>query len=669
MKDPKGAEGYTLGELCRKVFPAEVKQEGAPEARRLRFVISTGGLDRDQDIIDPAGWDFTDYLRSPAPPVMWAHDYASPPIARTVSLVRQEDRIEAVAEFPPAGTYPFADLIYSLAAQRFLAGASVGFRPVEWTYDEARRGHNFSRQALIEWSVVPIGSNPSALIAAAVKAGEPLVSMVTWAREFVEKADKENGEALPLKHDNTANTTITAHTANVITTAIMTGFQPTETKVVPRNVSEERASEDTPWEAPTLEDFTDQAWDDLPDDEKRRIAGHFAWAREMPPSAFGSLKLPHHRPSDGRIVFRGVAAAMAALLGARGGVDVPRTERRAIFGHLAAHYRAFDREPPEFRDYESVMPEEAEQALRDAAVLLREAEIGTEPKEPERQPMEAVQVLAMLTSGHPVKLTTKRVGDLALTEVDILPVQKFNLAALPVEGSFEWIAERLTGKLRAYAEMQQLPVPAEGQPFVAATFATRAIFVLMGFGRPWSEDPSYEATYELIDGQPEWRGTPQTVDVRVHSEIVRLMVTAHGEDKTSLKSSRILAQRNLDRLKDACGKIQEVIAEEETRMTERGRHDDDHDDNHGDDDEHRQAEAFIPVEKSEIAVWLDESPRGMRFEILDPEPSPEPERLAMTPEEVREAFRAFSQEVAIRRQEALEQAVGRAMTAVTGRVY
>jgi len=45
-----------------------------------------------------------------------------------------------------------------------------------------------------------------------------------------------------------------------------------------------------------------------------------------------------------------VAAAMAALLGARGGVELPAEDRRKVYNHLAQHYRQFEREPPTFRE-------------------------------------------------------------------------------------------------------------------------------------------------------------------------------------------------------------------------------------------------------------------------------------------------------------------------------
>lgn len=148
--------------------------------------------------------------------------------------------------------------------------------------------------------------------------------------------------------------------------------------VVPSDVSDRLAPEDTPWEAPTLSDFTDQPWDELSAEEKIRIARHYAWARTMPPETFSDLKLPHHRPSDGAVVWRGVAAAMAALLGARGGVDIPGADRRRVYEHLARHYRQFDREPPEFSGTRSagIMPPSAAGGRTPARSHLRQRVLG-----------------------------------------------------------------------------------------------------------------------------------------------------------------------------------------------------------------------------------------------------------------------------------------------------
>lgn len=112
--------------------------------------------------------------------------------------------------------------------------------------------------------------------------------------------------------------------------------------VVPDDVSREKAPEDEEWEAPTLSDFTDQSWEELSDDEKRRIAGHYAWAAAMPPESFGDLNLPHHRASDGAVVWRGVANAAARLDQS----DIPEADKEDVRSHLGSHYRQFDKTPP-----------------------------------------------------------------------------------------------------------------------------------------------------------------------------------------------------------------------------------------------------------------------------------------------------------------------------------
>jgi HK97 family phage prohead protease len=112
------------------------------------------------------------------------------------------------------------------------------------------------------------------------------------------------------------------------------------------------AKEDTKWSAPGLAGFTDEKWEDLDPAEQKRIANHFAWADGMPPEKFEGLKLPHHLPGKGGVGeanWKGVAAAMAALLGARGGTDIPDGDRKAVYDHLAKHYAEFGKEAPDFK--------------------------------------------------------------------------------------------------------------------------------------------------------------------------------------------------------------------------------------------------------------------------------------------------------------------------------
>lgn len=308
--------------MRKAVVSLEVKEAGKKGGRVL---ISTPALDRDREIMLPQGAKLEAYRRNPV--VFWGHQYREPwaLVGRTTSIEVTDRGIEAEFEFrEPTGENDPLHIVRALWDQGLLRAASVGFKPLKVVerapeevgladgnviFDESRRPVRVVAEwELMEWSLVPIPANQEALRLAAKGVVPP-------------EAETHDDAGVSVKG------------------------------VVPRNVSSELAPIGTPWRRPTLSDFTDRSWDDLSDAEKRRIAGHFAWAASMPPARFGDLKLPHHRPSDGRVVWRGVAAAMAALLGARGGVDIPDADRRAVYNHLAAHYRQFDREPPALRDY------------------------------------------------------------------------------------------------------------------------------------------------------------------------------------------------------------------------------------------------------------------------------------------------------------------------------
>jgi len=108
----------------------------------------------------------------------------------------------------------------------------------------------------------------------------------------------------------------------------------------------------------------------------------FAWYDENDLENFGSYKLPHHEVIDGTlyVVWRGVAAALAALMGARGGVDIPRDDRRAVYQHLARHYEQFEKEPPSFEALESLRDRintAEERGLYAEALRLTPSSIGS----------------------------------------------------------------------------------------------------------------------------------------------------------------------------------------------------------------------------------------------------------------------------------------------------
>lgn len=74
-----------------------------------------------------------------------------------------------------------------------------------------------------------------------------------------------------------------------------------------------------------------------------------AWYDSANADVKSSYKLQHHEQSGKKAVWRAVSAAMAALLGGRGGVQIPESDRKGVYNHLSKHYAEFEKEPPEFK--------------------------------------------------------------------------------------------------------------------------------------------------------------------------------------------------------------------------------------------------------------------------------------------------------------------------------
>jgi len=120
--------------------------------------------------------------------------------------------------------------------------------------------------------------------------------------------------------------------------------QPIDKGVIPfRDTG--KADEGAPWNGPK----------EVREAEVSDLKVMCCWFDSENPDLKGAYKLPHHQASGHKAVWRAAAAAMAVLFGARGGVNVPSSDRRGIYNHLVKTYKLFDKEPPEFREY---LPEE-----------------------------------------------------------------------------------------------------------------------------------------------------------------------------------------------------------------------------------------------------------------------------------------------------------------------
>jgi uncharacterized protein len=158
--------------LIHKVMDFEVSQVD-DAARTFWAVASTGGVDRQGDVIEAAGWQFSNFLKNPVIP--WAHDYSAPLVAKALAVRVDGDSLLFQTQFPTAEEYAFADTIYKLYRGGYLRAFSVGFAPLESqvVVHQARgrtlTGNHYLRQELYEISCVTLPANPQALAQLALK--------------------------------------------------------------------------------------------------------------------------------------------------------------------------------------------------------------------------------------------------------------------------------------------------------------------------------------------------------------------------------------------------------------------------------------------------------------------------------------------------------------------
>jgi HK97 family phage prohead protease len=141
---------------------ATIKAEG-PGSRKISFILSTKTKDRDNSVVN-GPWVLDNYKKNPV--VMAFHDYKSLPVAKCTSIGVQSGNLVATAQFIDAALSPFAEQVYQMLAQGFLKGCSVGFIPIDPPTRSNDGVLTYSKCELLEFSIVPIPSNPEALMRA-----------------------------------------------------------------------------------------------------------------------------------------------------------------------------------------------------------------------------------------------------------------------------------------------------------------------------------------------------------------------------------------------------------------------------------------------------------------------------------------------------------------------
>jgi hypothetical protein len=300
-----------------------------PDRRIVKVVVSSDRQDRDGDRINQKGMLYDAHIRNPV--VLYAHDWGGRylPIGKMLDFSLQERQDPSgelyhvtveTHQFNPPGAYELSDAAWKLVEFGSLVATSIGFLPLRSVVpqgDKERQEMGLGRWGVwyeeaekLETSWVPIPSNRDAV------------------REALGKGIITRPEVRLL---------FPAHSEGLLSRKSWPGAELELKGAIPYQ-RHPLADEEAEWDGPA----------EVAAAEVEDLKVMCAWYDAENPDIKQSYKLPHHRASDHYTVWRGVAAAMAALMGSRGGVDIPQDDRRAVYNHLARHYKDFEKEPPEF---------------------------------------------------------------------------------------------------------------------------------------------------------------------------------------------------------------------------------------------------------------------------------------------------------------------------------
>jgi HK97 family phage prohead protease len=258
---------------------------------------STKDVDRDGEIILPTAWDLEGYNGV----VINSHDYETieNALGKVIEAKTDDKGLYVKIQYFVGQGNDIADWAWVLA-QNGLASYSVGFIPVESIPGSDNVKRIYTKVKLLEISQVLVPANPYAV--------QDAIEYQPLIKAFKEIKTKEVSKMNEVKKG-----------------------------VIPYH-DYGNADESEPWDAGK----------EVKEADVETLKKICAWYDESNPDVKSSYKLPHHHASDLKAVWKGVAAAMAALLGARGGVDILDSDKEGVYNHLAKHYKDFGKEPPEF---------------------------------------------------------------------------------------------------------------------------------------------------------------------------------------------------------------------------------------------------------------------------------------------------------------------------------
>ncbi len=138
------------------------------DKRTAEFIISNESVDRHGTVFKMDGWDLKTYERNPI--VCYNHasgDTNPDTIIGTSRVFVEGSNLIGEVTFEDEGDNKIADRVWKKINKGVLKMASVGARVHDYRLGNTKEGEDsgtiyFTRQELLEWSVVSVGSNPEA---------------------------------------------------------------------------------------------------------------------------------------------------------------------------------------------------------------------------------------------------------------------------------------------------------------------------------------------------------------------------------------------------------------------------------------------------------------------------------------------------------------------------
>ncbi|MGB7568353.1 MAG: hypothetical protein WBM07_10855 [Chitinivibrionales bacterium] len=304
--------------------------------------------DRAGDIVRVAGANFDSYYPK-NPVVMFCHQHDNFPVGAAlrigVDTVSKSIPAEALFLDSRVDSSGRSDLVYKFAVSNFLPACSIGFLPAvggaNSPVDNAERsriglgktGTEYKKWDYLEFSPCGIPMNPNSV--------KSVVDAMTKSVEF-DRDDFDLLARFKWMEENLVDMfseLIIGKKQTVFTfPKIDIGIK--DKAVIPY-AEHSKASKETAWDGPA----------ERAKAEPKDLKIMCAWYDATKPDIKSSYKLPHHQKEGYHTVYNGVRAAMNALLGGRGGVDMPEGDKSGVHSHLARHLKEFGEEAPENKSY------------------------------------------------------------------------------------------------------------------------------------------------------------------------------------------------------------------------------------------------------------------------------------------------------------------------------